>query len=482
MLRGRRDNRRGIVLIVTLWVLMILAVLVITFAGTMHVEARAAANEMERTKALYAAKAGVQRAILAINQDTTGYASPLSEWAYLDSEEEFTFPDDEAYEVTVTDECGKLNVNSADENLLAKIPELTPEMIDSIIDWRDADDEARPEGAELEYYSRQQPPRVAANRPFLTLPELLLVRGITKDAFYGDRAQRPTTVEAPSDQASTDQQVVPLADLLTVYGGASDTDSQGQERLNINAADAEELADRTSGILSDADVQEIVDHRNNSGAFDSIGDLLGVPGMTREKMQQIADLITTKSQPSGSGGQSGGSTEQPSPEQSPFPTPSIPGLEGETPQQFSPPGDQLPSFPSPGSGGTGEQTPQSGGAESAIDISSLPTADEYQPNIFNLNTAPAEVLATIDGMTDQALKAILQYREQQPFITRGDLLALPEITEVLFTQLVEKVTVRSSTLRITSIGSVEAGRVRVQVTAVVSLQSAEPQIVYLAEG
>jgi type II secretory pathway component PulK len=142
----------------------------------------------------------------------------------------------------------------------------------------------------------------------------------------------------------------------------------------------------------------------------------------------------------------------------------------------------LPSFPSPGSGGTGEQTPQSGGAESAIDISSLPTADEYQPNIFNLNTAPAEVLATIDGMTDQALKAILQYREQQPFITRGDLLALPEITEVLFTQLVEKVTVRSSTLRITSIGSVEAGRVRVQVTAVVSLQSAEPQIVYLAEG
>ena len=72
MIRGRRDRRQGIVLIVTLWVLTILAVLAITFAATMHVEARAAANDLQRTRALYAAKAGIQRTMLAIGQDQTG--------------------------------------------------------------------------------------------------------------------------------------------------------------------------------------------------------------------------------------------------------------------------------------------------------------------------------------------------------------------------------------------------------------------------
>ena len=84
----------GTVLVITLWVLTILAVLALTFAATMHVEARACANQMQRTRALYAARAGVQRAILAIESDTTGYAATSSEWAYLDSEEdEFPFDD-----------------------------------------------------------------------------------------------------------------------------------------------------------------------------------------------------------------------------------------------------------------------------------------------------------------------------------------------------------------------------------------------------
>jgi hypothetical protein len=47
---------------------------------------------------------------------------------------------------------------------------------------------------------------------------------------------------------------------------------------------------------------------------------------------------------------------------------------------------------------------------------------------------------------------------------------------------VERVTVRSSALRITSIGSMEGGRVRVRLTAIVSLKESEPEIVYLAEG
>lgn len=510
MSRGTRRARQGIVLIVTLWVLTILAVLALTFAATMHVEARAAANEVQRTRALYAAKAGVQRAILAISQDQTGYASALSEWAQFNSQDEpLPFSDDEQYEVSVTDECGKINLNAADEELLAKLPQMTPEMIDSILDWRDQDDEPRPNGAEIEYYSRLKPPRVCANRPFLTLPELLLVRGITREAFYGSRAIGPLRTRATFDEAASEEEALPLEELLTLYGGANDTDAQGRERLNINVADAQQIAERTQGILNEGDIQAIIDHRTNVREFNSIGELLGIEGITREKVRQVADLLTTRSRPSGEAQAT--STQQPqSSAQGPSgPTlpglqpglPLLPGAEAESPQQMpqppvtppsSPPG-VVPGLPggTPGSPGVPSPIPTPGaqGPEGQrmtnvadIDLSALPEARTYRPNIININTAPPEVLATLDGMTEQALEAIVQYREQQPFTSRGDLLALPEVTDSVFTQIVEEITVRSSTLRITSVGSVEEGRVRVQVTVLLDLKGPEPRIVYIAVG
>ena len=100
----------------------------------------------------------------------------------------------------------------------------------------------------------------------------------------------------------------------------------------------------------------------------------------------------------------------------------------------------------------------------------------------NLNSASAEALSTLEGMTEEVLNAIVEYRDAQPFTSRGELLALKEMNETLFTQLVEAVTVRSSTLKITSTGSVEEGRVRARVTAVVDLKESEPRIVYMAEG
>ena len=88
----------------------------------------------------------------------------------------------------------------------------------------------------------------------------------------------------------------------------------------------------------------------------------------------------------------------------------------------------------------------------------------------------------IDGMTEQVAQAIIRDREQQPFTTRGELLRLSEVTDELFSQLVEEITVRSSTLRISSIGSVEEDRVRVQIVAMVDLKESEPTVVHLSEG
>ena len=482
----------GTVLVITLWVLTILAVLALTFAATMHVEARACANQMQRTRALYAARAGVQRAILAIESDTTGYAATSSEWAYLDSEEdEFPF-DDERYEVTVTDECGKMDLNSADEESLEKLPQMSTEMIGAIIDWRDADDDAGPDGAEQDYYGRLRPARACANRPFLTLDELLLVRGVTKEAFYGAAAARPAAIAGPESAEREADELAPLTDVLTLYGGDNDLDAQGGERLNINLAGGDALAEAAGETLTEGDIQAILDYRSGMGAFDSIGELLRVEGITRDKMRQLADLVTTRSRPSETETEEGEPSE-PGAEPGEEGGPTLPGG---IPPEFLPPtgGDgarqgpgqpgRPPDFPPPMPGEPDEppETPEPSGSAVDVDLEQLPTPDAYRPGVYNINTAPAEVLMAIDGMTEQVAQAIIRDREQQPFTTRGELLRLSEVTDELFSQLVEEITVRSSTLRISSIGSVEEDRVRVQIVAMVDLKESEPTVVHLSEG
>jgi general secretion pathway protein K len=496
MIGGASRKHDGTVLVITLWVLTILAILALTFAETMHVEARACGNQMQRTRALYAAKAGLQRAILAIESDSSGYAATSSEWAYLESEEDgFPF-DDERYEVAVTDECGKIDLNSAEQELLERLPQLTEEMIDAVLDWRDDDDDARPNGAEQDYYGRLRPARACPNRPFLTLGELLLVRGVTREAFYGAAAGSPAAILAP-DQAEADpEQAAPLTDVLTLYGGDNDLDAQGRERLNINLAGGDALAEMAGETLTEGDIQAILDYRRATGALDSIGELLRVEGITRDKMQQLADLVTTRSKPTETEPSEAAPDEEPGPAPEGPPQPVLPGGGGLGPmppsgfevgrQTIPQPGDPTfpPGFPPPVPGEPEEppEAPQPTGSAGDIDTEQLPTADAYRPGIYNINTAPAEVLLAIDGMTEELAQAIIRDREEQPFTTRGELLRLSEVTDEVFVELIEQITVRSSTLRIVSVGSVEEERVRVRIVAIVDFKESEPVIVHLAEG
>ncbi|HJN17915.1 MAG TPA: helix-hairpin-helix domain-containing protein, partial [Armatimonadota bacterium] len=95
---------------------------------------------------------------------------------------------------------------------------------------------------------------------------------------------------------------------------------------------------------------------------------------------------------------------------------------------------------------------------------------------------PAEVLATLEGMDEQLVQAIIEERENEPFGSRGDLLRLDDVSDQVFTQIVEDISARSSSLRITSVGSLEEGRIRVKLTVIVDLKSDEPQIVHIVEG
>jgi general secretion pathway protein K len=61
------------------------------------------------------------------------------------------------------------------------------EIADSIKDWIDADNSTTGYGAETSYYASLDPPYEAKNAQLDCIEELLMVKGITKEIFYGTK-------------------------------------------------------------------------------------------------------------------------------------------------------------------------------------------------------------------------------------------------------------------------------------------------------
>ena len=58
-------------------------------------------------------------------------------------------------------------------------------VVDSIVDWYDRDDEEGVQGAESAFYLERDPPYPAKNGDFDSIEELLQVRGVTPDLYFG---------------------------------------------------------------------------------------------------------------------------------------------------------------------------------------------------------------------------------------------------------------------------------------------------------
>ena len=158
-------------------------------------------------------------------------------------------------------------------------------IINSIKDWIDSgDDDATTglTGAESDYYEEMDPPYTARNAPFTYLPEMLQVKGITPELFYGKD-------EAPG-----------ISGYLTVSGM---TDGAGKGftfngKININTADVPVLMALLPEVNEDL-VLAIHDYRLEKSADTYIHNLTGstwykdVP--CAGDLEIDPDLITTRS-------------------------------------------------------------------------------------------------------------------------------------------------------------------------------------------
>ncbi len=192
---------------------MILTVIVTEFCYSMRTHVNITRNFKESTQAYYIAVAGFNRAVLEIIKQVNNPARVASvDYDTENDEEEIewrintdiagsVFGDGE-YSVRIDNDSGKININQADKGLLRLMLdgfELDDQkkdvIVDSILDWKDADSNHRINGAEDQYYQSLPDPYQCRNADFESVEELLLVKGVTPDIFYGGLDKMITVIQ-----------------------------------------------------------------------------------------------------------------------------------------------------------------------------------------------------------------------------------------------------------------------------------------------
>ena len=174
------ERQRGVALVVVLWVLTLLAVLAGAFSMAARTHANLARNALEGAKAEAIADAAVNRAIagLLVPPEAGGIRVDGTPYAW-------SFDDGKAI-VVVEDDGGKIDINTASSEVLADLfaqagadPKESARMADAIVDYRDADDDRSPNGAEIDDYRAAGRPAGPKNAPFEFIEELESVYGLT---------------------------------------------------------------------------------------------------------------------------------------------------------------------------------------------------------------------------------------------------------------------------------------------------------------
>ena len=195
MRSGSLRESEGSVLIITLWILFVVAILGIQYSKMSRMESLLLIHGGERAKARYAALAGVEKSAALLKfwngKEASGNASSVL-WP-LGNEIELPPEGDVRVKVEVEDEGDKLNINTAKADEIADYlvnagmeDDRALTVADSIVDWRDRDNNRLSHGAEASDYKAMGRNYKPPNRPFETIFELPLVNGVDWESFWVD--------------------------------------------------------------------------------------------------------------------------------------------------------------------------------------------------------------------------------------------------------------------------------------------------------
>ena len=283
-------NRRGSLLLIVLITVVILSLAVFTFTELMQVEQEASSVMTRRVQSRYLVDSGVDYLRLYLSQTEEEIFEKGGVWdnengnfdsipVAVDTENNglvgrFTIVapsldeegTPEGRRFGLVDESSKININAlpyfdfyipgSARNMLMALPNMDPDIADSILDWVDADSETRDYGAESDFYGGQTPGYMAKNGPLDSLDELLLIRGVTPELLFGLDTNRNGILDddeaSLGDVSAADAEMfLGWANYITLYSKESNLTPEGLDRININADDLEQLYDDLDSVFND---------------------------------------------------------------------------------------------------------------------------------------------------------------------------------------------------------------------------------------
>jgi general secretion pathway protein K len=321
------NQPKGIAMIIVMIVTLVLGILAGGFAYSMKVETRLAQNSDFEGDLEWLGRSGVELAryvlVHSLNLPAEPWDSRNQKWAggpmgtnevleMVSLENNQLGPG--VFSVKIIDLERKVNINLINElslpifqqalNLAGADPADIASISDSLMDWLDIDENPHLSGSEsADYVGDPNPgysPYTSKNGPIDDLAELLLLRGMTPEVFFGQPAfsqQTPGRIRAlPSAMflgAPQSFEPVPLAELFTPI-------SSGMININTASAQVLQLIPGIDPSLSQAIIGaraglDGVDGTEDDMPFRTPGELINVPGMPPEVIQQGAGMFITRS-------------------------------------------------------------------------------------------------------------------------------------------------------------------------------------------
>jgi very-short-patch-repair endonuclease len=254
----RGGSKRGSALVVVLWILMIIALIVSTFAFEMQLESKIITLQRKRFKADQLALAGIEmaKAMLAFKEEknTTG-GKTVSEDPYLNEVSKITNGIPVNFEEKLGDGTVRLRIDF--EEGRRNIKKLNPEewkvlfeqagipntlwdgMLDCLADWQDENDLHQLNGAESDDSFYKKRGYECKNAAVDTVDELLLIKNWDEEVLYGTPPGK-----------KTDEPIIGIANQLTTWGDG---------KINPNSASTNVL---NSLSISDSMINAILELRN----------------------------------------------------------------------------------------------------------------------------------------------------------------------------------------------------------------------------
>ncbi|MGZ8937662.1 MAG: general secretion pathway protein GspK [Limisphaerales bacterium] len=324
------SDERGIALIIVMLVIVVLAVLAGGFAYSMKVETRLARNTSFDSDLENLGRSGVEYARWILAQqlrdpdtEQRAYTGRKQAWGggpantnepLLHVVRTYEMSPGKSFTWEMTDMESKFNLSVIrDERfspvlqraleLIGTDPLQATDIVEAYLDWVDPDDNKRAEGAESDFYMSLNPdaPYVAKNGLMDDVSEFLLLRGMTREIYFGYGLEGPTRRLGAAPRSTslggniTGGSGVGLKDLFTTISAAG-------MGVNVHTASAEVLqilpgmdAELARGIIDARSGPDHIDGTEDDIPFLRQTELINVPGMTPEVMQAVRPYLVLNS-------------------------------------------------------------------------------------------------------------------------------------------------------------------------------------------